>query len=345
MKRILIIRLTAMGDVAMTVPAVAALRAKYPDVRISILTTPFFQPFFRDVPDLDFVPFDKKGRHKGLCGIFRLWKDIHKQNDISAVADFHDVLRSKVLRTLFGLSGKKVAVINKGRAEKKALTAPGNHVLHPLKPTIDRYGDVLGRLGYPVEIPPKPKRDPRPVPPAMAEIAGTKAGVWIGIAPFAQHRGKIYPIDNLEILVKRLSQTPGATLFIFGGGPKEQAVADAWAAKYPNAFSAIGKMRLPEELDLISNLDGMVSMDSSAMHMASLCGVPVVSVWGATHPYAGFMGWGQSGENAVQSDLPCRPCSIYGNKPCRTGDYRCMGEITPGMIEEKIRQVAGLPPA
>jgi ADP-heptose:LPS heptosyltransferase len=341
MKRILIIRLTAMGDVAMTVPAVAALRAQYPDLKISILTTPFFQAFFREVPDLDFVAFDKKGRHKGLGGIVRLWKDIRKQYKITDVADLHNVLRSKLLRTLFRLSGAHIATIDKGRAEKKALTLIENKVRIPLEPTIERYADVLGQLGHPVEIPERAERNPQPVPEAIIEIAGKKSGTWIGIAPFAQHQGKIYPLAKLGKIVENLSQKENTTLFIFGGGPKEQAVADEWAGKYPNTISAIGKIRLPGELDLISNLDCMVSMDSSAMHMASLYGIPVISVWGATHPYAGFMGWGQSEENAVQLDLPCRPCSIYGNKPCIYGDYRCMGGITPEMIESKIGKVTG----
>ena len=328
-----------MGDVAMTLPAVAALRARYPDLRISILTTPFFQAFFREIPDLDFVPFDKKKRHKGVLGVIRLWRDIRKQNRIDAVADLHDVLRSKILRTLFRLSGKRTAVIDKGRAEKKALTRPEHKVLRPLEPTITRYADVLGRLGYPVDIPEKAQPVIRPVPAAIAEIAGEKSAPWIGIAPFAQHRGKIYPLEKMERLVESLSQNKDLKLFIFGGGSQEQAVADEWAGKYPNTVSAIGKVRLPEELDLISNLDCMVSMDSSAMHMASLYAIPVISVWGATHPYAGFMGWGQTPDHAVQLDLPCRPCSIYGNKPCLYGDYRCMGGIAPEVIGTNVLNV------
>lgn len=78
---------------------------------------------------------------------------------------------------------------------------------------------------------------------------------------------------------------------------------------------------LREELILMSNLDVMVSMDSANMHLASLTGTPVVSVWGATHPYAGFLGCNQKEENAVQVSMPCRPCSIFGNKPCQRGDY------------------------
>jgi ADP-heptose:LPS heptosyltransferase len=245
------------------------------------------------------------------------------------------MLRSRLLRKLFLLSGSCVATIDKGRQEKKALTRLDNKVLTPLEPTICRYGDVFGRLGYPVEIPPRAERKICPVP----QIFGTKQNTWIGIAPFAQHEGKRYPLEQMERVVESLSRDGRYTLFIFGGGPDEQAVADAWAAKYPNTVSAVGKVKLAQELDLISNLDCMASMDSSAMHMASLYAVPVVSIWGATHPWAGFLGWGQDENNAVQIDLPCRPCSVYGNKPCHYGDYRCMHRIDPRQITEKILRV------
>ena len=93
------------------------------------------------------------------------------------------------------------------------------------------------------------------------------------------------------------------------------------------------------ELVLMSRLDVMLSMDSANMHLASLVGTKVVSIWGATHPYAGFMGWNQSIDNAVQVDLPCRPCSIYGNKPCTQGNYPCMNNILPQQVVEKIINV------
>lgn len=75
------------------------------------------------------------------------------------------------------------------------------------------------------------------------------------------------------------------------------------------------------------------------MHMASLMGVPAVTVWGGTHPYAGFLGIGQSPDHVVQIDLPCRPCSIYGNEPCLFGDYWCMHGIAPERIVAKVNQI------
>ena len=87
---------------------------------------------------------------------------------------------------------------------------------------------------------------------------------------------------------------------------------------------------------LMSHLNVILTMDSANMHLASLTNTPVVSIWGATHPYAGFMGWNQSIDNALQSDIDCRPCSIYGNKRCKLGNYPCLNNIKPEQVVEKI---------
>ncbi|MBR2887786.1 MAG: glycosyl transferase family 1, partial [Bacteroidales bacterium] len=94
---------------------------------------------------------------------------------------------------------------------------------------------------------------------------------------------------------------------------------------------------LANELNLIADLDCMLSMDSANMHLASLVGTRAVSVWGATHPAAGFLGFNQNPDDAVQVDLPCRPCSVYGNKPCHIAEqYKCLNSITAEGIVEKI---------
>ena len=118
-----------------------------------------------------------------------------------------------------------------------------------------------------------------------------------------------------------------------------ESLAAAIQAGADSVYFGIGKLNMRTELNLMSHLDVMLAMDSGNMHLASLVGTPVVSVWGATHPYAGFMGWGQSEKNAVQISLPCRPCSIFGNKPCIRGDYACLRQITPNQIIEKVESL------
>jgi ADP-heptose:LPS heptosyltransferase len=340
-KRLLIIRLTAMGDVAMSAPVIAALRRGYPKLRIVLLTTPFFRPFFREIPDLEFVEPDLKKRHDGWSGLLRLWWEIWRTYRIDRVADLHDVIRTKILRKYFRLSLTRVKKIHKGRREKRELIRYEDKVFRPLETTVERYADVFRRLGYPVETPRELVPHTCPVPPTIEALTGPKRGKWIGIAPFAQHPGKVYPMEKMKEVLAALSRRDGLRLFIFGGGPAEKAAAEELEKAFPRTLSVVGKIPLTEELDLIAGLDGMVSMDSSAMHMASLMGVPAVTVWGGTHPYAGFLGIGQSPEHVVQVDLPCRPCSIYGNEPCLFGDYRCMHDIDPQRIVAKIDSLIG----
>ncbi len=335
---ILLVRLSAMGDVAMCVPVAKALREAYPGVKITVLTRPLFQSFFRDIPGLDFILPDFGGRHKGLKGIWRLFRECLR-GDIDCVADLHDVLRTKVLRRLLRLAGKRVSVIDKGRFDKRALTRKFRKFRQPLESTVERYYDTVRRLGFDFDYPMPAVHAPAAIPGAITEITGPKTGAWIGFAPFARHRGKIYPTNLSGELVELLA---GAyeKVFIFGGGEHERDFATCMEQLYPGKVVAvIGRITLSQEMDLISNLDCVISMDSATMHIASLVGTPVVSVWGATHPYAGFYGFGQDLDDIVQLDLDCRPCSVYGDKHCMYGDYRCLAGIEPTVIVRKVERV------
>jgi ADP-heptose:LPS heptosyltransferase len=120
-------RLSAMGDVAMTVPVLRAFVNQNTEIQITVISRPFFKPFFEGIPNVSFFAFDEKKRHKGFLGLLRLFQDLKTLN-IDAFADLHNVLRSKVVRTLFALSGKKTASVDKGRAEKAALTRSENKI-------------------------------------------------------------------------------------------------------------------------------------------------------------------------------------------------------------------------
>lgn len=157
----------------------------------------------------------------------------------------------------------------------------------------------------------------------------------IGIAPFAAHQGKVYPLEMMECVVSMLA--PLTHIYLFGAGESEKSLMERWAERYENTESVVGKLdNMGAELQLMSRLQLMLSMDSGNMHLASLAGIPVVSIWGATHPLGGFLGWGQTMDNVIQRDFPCRPCSIYGNKKCRFGDWRCLRSITPEEVAAAV---------
>lgn len=340
MMKLLVIRFSAFGDVAMTVPVVDSLARQYPQADITMLSRPFVQPLFEGMPANVHFRGVELQRYKGFGGLLRLFRELHSEG-YDAVADLHDVLRGKVLRTLFTLAGVRTAHIDKGRHEKRILIRDGASGHRPLPSSFDRYEAVFARLGYPVRttfrsIYGEGKGDPA----LFRSVAGLPDGKqWIGIAPFAAHRGKILPASTTEALIARLAERKDCHVFLFGGGKTETPQLEQWAASFPNVTSLAGKLKLSQELALMSHLQVMVSMDSANMHLASLTATPVVSVWGATHPCAGFMGWKQSPGNAVQTELSCRPCSIFGNKPCRRGDYACLTAIRTEDILQKIDSI------
>ena len=337
---ILITRFSAVGDIAMTIPLLYSVSRKYPEHRFAFVSRERFGQFFINKPEnLEFIGINPDN-YKGPFGLFRLYKELKKRISPDYVADLHDVLRTKLLRIYFGIfSGARCAHIIKGRKEKKALTRTHNKCTERLKSTFERYREVFEQLGLPFE------------PEFTSLFGNTKGDIsefssflpqkgndkWIGIAPFARHKGKIYPMDKMEKVIEILSFQKDIKIFCFGNGPQEEDIVNSWCGKYPNTISFIGRARFDGELRLISHLDAMVSMDSANMHMASLAGTPAISVWGATSPLAGFLGWNQKEEDCVQKSLECRPCSIFGNKPCIHGDYRCM-DIKPEFVATKILQ-------
>lgn len=321
MKRVLVIRFSALGDVAMLASVLRVAAEANPDVDFTLLSREAYRPLTEFLPrNVRFEGADLKGRHKGIPGLERLLQDIdYRQFD--AVADMHDVQRSIYLRMRFRLAGKRVAFLSKGRSAKWRLTHHRTHTIHPLRTTQERYARVLEQLGL--------------VPFSMhvgeADYTDRRG---IGVAPFAAHRGKIYPTERMEEVVRQLSRK-GIPVYLFGGGKEETAVLLGWAERYPGVQCVAGQGTLADEIRLMGRLRLMVSMDSGNMHLASLAGTRVVSIWGATHPYAGFLGFGQSEQDCIQRDLPCRPCSVYGNKACRYADYRCM-DIPSEEVIEKI---------
>ena len=333
-------RLSAMGDVAMTVPVLRAFVQQYPEVQLTVVSRPFFQPFFKDIPNLHFFAFDEKERHKGILGLWRLFQDL-KTFKIDAFADVHNVLRSKVVRYLFALSGKKTAFVDKGRAEKKALTRAENKIFQPLTTMFERHQLVFETLGFPINLsqPQFPAKAPIQNPELATIVAQSQKS--IGIAPFAQYDSKVYPLDLMQEVIDALAANENYTIFLFGGGQKEKEKLQELAGNKKNAINMAGKVPFTTELDLISNLDVMLSMDSGNGHIAAMLGLPVVTLWGATHPYVGFLPFNQTLDNALVSDrnqYPQLPTSVYGNKVV-PGCENAMRTILPERVVARIAEI------
>lgn len=335
---ILVIRLSAMGDVAMTVPVIYEVLEQNPEVEITVLSRPGFSSLFKFSNRLHFKAIDTNGKHKGVLGLRKLFKELTLENNISAVADLHNVLRSQILGSFFRLSGVKTVKVDKGRKGKKALTQRENKQLVQQKHTATRYADVFKELNLNINF--DAGRLTKYLDFKDAPLALNK--INIGFAPFAQHQGKTYPLQKVKEVIKSISNNKDVNIFLFGGGKEETDALQEIENTGDNIFSMAKDYTLNQQLAQMQNLQLMVSMDSANMHFASLVGVRVVSIWGATHVFSGFLGIGQSVKDAVEIEiekLSCRPCSVFGNKPCYRGDYACLNNITPLKITNKINEI------
>ncbi len=334
--RLLIIRTSAMGDVALTTPVLKGMREQYPEVELLLLTRPIFKAFFNSSAGLELFFPDFKKRHKGFRGLITLYNDINRHSDIDYVIDLHDVLRSKILRLFFRLKGVPAAVIDKGRKEKRLLTKGRRKIR--LKHSVERYCDVFERAGFPVH----PSKEKWIVPSqgiTLKEAYGFDdyKGLNIGVAPYAKHELKMWPEPYMIKLLRLISEKQQCRFWLFGG-QEDYDKLTILESKIPGSVSLAGKLSLDEELVFMSKLDFMIAMDSSNMHMAALVGTKVISIWGGTDPLGGFSAWMQPDNFSVRipvEELTCRPCTIYGKGKTKN-DFACMKLLTPEMVFNRI---------
>lgn len=341
-EHVLIIRFSPLSDVVMTTPVVHALATQYPDLRITMLSCEEARPLFEHMPsNVGFMAADLKHEYYGVKGLNALYRRLTAKN-FTSIADFHSVLKSDYLRMRFNIDRFRVEHVDKHRSMRRQLTARNNKKMEQMPTVFQNYADVLGRLGYPVKLEKyaAPVFESIATEPMPTEIGtGKQAGeLWIGIAPSGVFEGKTYPPQLMEQVIEELEKRHASLrIFLFAEHQTDYALLDKWCERHKccmNASSLQGG--LYAGLTLMSRLDLMISMDNLFMHMASIVAVPVISIWGATHPFGGHTGWRQPESRFIQINMPCRPCSIHGRKDCLAGNYPCMNNITPVQIIEKV---------
>lgn len=340
LRRVLVVRFSALGDVAMSIPVVYDVCVSNHDVEFVVLTRRHAAELFINRPSNLAVEAVDLDEWKGPEGMWKLWQNLNKKYRFERIIDLHSVIRTRLLSSAALFSGVPTTRLRKGRRGKRALTRQRNKVLLPLVSSRDRYREAFHRAGFRHgEIFNSLFQNGAP-DPALFEAATPpkKEGErWVAIAPFAAHRGKIYPLDQMEEVVAHVATLPDTRVFLMGNGESETRVLADWARKWPKVVNmAALRLGLPAELALMHYCDVMVSMDSANMHLASLVRLRTISIWGATHPYCGFHGWRQKKTDIVQLDLVCRPCSVFGDKPCMRNDYQCMRAISPRLIISRI---------
>ena len=335
-RNVLVIRLSVLGNVAMTIPVLYPVCKANPDTRFIMLTKKWPASMFHDRPaNLKVVDFDINENHKGFFGLLKLAAQLHKLYDIDAVADLHNVTGTKIMDAYLWLRGAKIAGMDREKAKRKALVTHRTH--EPVTPIHDRYRNVFKELGF--ETPDNFTRlyEGRDWPESPIVLEKEPGQRWIAISPFSSHRQKAYPLELMEKVIAELCKRENYWIFLMGGGKTEKIALRGIARKYKNVISmAEVKHRFLDEYALLGKCDLMLTMESANMHLASLVDLQAMTIWGPTSPSCGYLGYNQVVEDDIQLDMDCRPCSITGDKTCKYGDYRCLGNIKPEDIVKRV---------
>lgn len=348
LRRVLVARFSAFGDVAMTIPVLYSVCRCHPQVQFTMVTRPAMTSMFVNAPEnLTVVGVDLKTEYKGVRGIRRLCSMLVRNYNPDVFVDLHNVLRTRAMALFLRLNGIPCKRIYKARANRRALTRTRNKVMLPLTSQRARYREVFFKAGLPMVEKFQGLFGASHKAPSSGFVAITGQRLdnqrWVGIAPFAAHAGKIYPPEKMKRVVELITAPGGVHVFLFGGGEHEKSILDSWQKELPSVTSLAGmKLGFANELALMNHLDLMISMDSANMHLAAIAGTPTLSVWGATHPYCGFKAWRSTDADMIQLPVECRPCSVFGDKTCNRGDYLCLNAIAPELIASKALERLGL---
>ncbi len=339
--RVLVSRFSSIGDVALTVPILHAIKLYHPGIDLVMLSRPQFRSLFQPL-DIQFMGVDLQNKHKGLPGLWELKKEIITQVAPDKIVDLHHVLRTRILRGLLSLDGVTGSYIDKGRQQKKEITRRNNKVLKPLPHTIERYQEAFVSAGitapFDLNNPILPKYQSGLADKAWMELG--LSGKVIGMAPLAAHQGKTWPLKQSRKLLGELGELKVQVVLF--GGPEDRLTLHQLADTQEHVHLVPATLNFGAEIAFMKNLRLMLSMDSANMHLAALAGIPVVSIWGATHPFTGFGPVGQPTSRIVQiseTELNCRPCSVYGNKACFRKDYACLNYISTNMVMRQIERI------
>ena len=335
-RNVLVMRLSVLGNVAMTIPVLYPLCKANPDTRFIMLTKKWPATMFHDRPaNLKVVDFDVKENHRGLVGLLKLAAQLYKLYDIDAVADLHNVSGTWIIDAYMRLKGARIARLDREKPKRRALVA--HRTTEPLTPIHERYRRAFRQLGF--EAPDNFTRlyEGRDWPVSPIVLDKEPGQRWIAISPFSSHRNKAYPLELMEQVIARLAEKENYWIFLMGGGKSEKIALRPIARKYKRVISmAEVKHGFIDEYALFAKCDLMLTMESANMHLASLVDLQAMTIWGPTSPACGYLGYNQVIEDDIQLDMECRPCSISGDKVCRFGDYRCLKNIKPEYIVQHV---------
>ncbi len=336
--RVLVVRFSSLGDLVLTSSPIKSLQQAYPQAQIFLLTKNKYQEIAAGFPFVSqIISFDSEAKHKGIAGFFNLIKEL-KSFKFDIIVDLHSNWRSFLVRR-FLAAPRKVKYHKKSWARflmvhLKSLKIKPQH-------TLELYQSALRKLGIPSSILP-PELDLKPEDSNwgisyLKERKVFQGDYLVGLSPGAKWETKRWDKEKFAETGQILAEKLNAKIIIFGDENEEELVNQiAQSLKEKNPITAVS-LKLNQLVALIDRCKIIVSNDSGLMHIATARKVPVVAIYGPTHPKLGFTPFGEK-SIALSADVKCSPCSLHGQTPCYQKSRFCMDFISPQkVVEESLK--------
>lgn len=313
--KILIIRLSSLGDIILTQPVCAILQGHYPQAEITLVCKPAFAPL-----PVMFDPPVRVMHYQESAAFFLALRREH----YDLVIDLHGKLASWLIR-IFARADKRLGY-NKKRSVRKAIVQ-GNKLLS-IPSTVSLYASILPKLGIAMDwVNPRLKTYTKP--------KLSDSPIQIAIFPGASHFSKRYPLQSWIELIKL---HPGIHFCLLGSSADLDTCREIQMACPDNCENLAARFGLADLCQELQRYDLIISGDTGPMHMAAALTRPQIAIFGGTHPRLGFAPMNKLA-TVLCANLDCQPCSLHGLPACPKGHFNCMRQISPQLISSAIKQI------
>ena len=323
LRRLLLIRLSSLGDILLMTPLLNLLRTTCPQAQIDVLVKAEYHDLLRAHPGITrLLIFDSRQ------SLLRTLRSL-RADRYDLALDLHCTPRSQLL--LRGLRAHRKLVYNKRVLRRALLVRLGWNTLRRMTPVPELYAAPLRRLGLTGRLdPPTMHLDPESTKAMQAHIACSLPEAshqpLLAVAPGARWPTKRWPVERFAEVTQELAREKQAAVVILGG-PDETQLARTLCDKLDvPVVNGAGTLSLMNSAALLSRCRLLISNDSGLMHMATALRVPVVAIFGPTVQEFGFYPF-QARAEVVSESLSCRPCSTKGSRYCPRGHHACMQDI------------------
>lgn len=321
----LVIRLTAIGDVLLSLPAIAALRGAAPGTRIAYLTDPAQAPLLEGQPGIDTVftwPRGPEGKAVGVSEVFGTLKD----EAFTSVIDLQHKVRTRRLARALSRAREIPSLALRRRTAGQALLALFGHDPPRRGPHATRlFFEALSGLGIKPPVGDGPLAYRWEIPKqarARLQAFALPPRPRIGLAPSTRWPTKNWPEAKFAKLAARLVFEGHSLVLV--GGPEDREVHQRLMADLPpRSVVSTADVDLLTLGALLSRLEALVTGDSGPAHLAAAVGCPLVSLFGPTPPERWAPGRGPR-IHLLHLGLPCQPCSNHGTMRCPLDHHECM---------------------